>query len=132
MIIVDASVAAKWFLPEAGSDEAQRLLAGSEKLVAPSLIRIEVFGAITRKVRNRELTVKEARSACELWSRALSKGALSLIPDERHLQRAIELAWEIRHPLQDAYISLLQSTTPEPWSRLILSSPSALLQTTTA
>jgi predicted nucleic acid-binding protein len=101
MIIVDASVAVKWFLPESGADEAQRLLQSTEKLIAPSLIRLEVLAAFTRKVRLQELAVDDARGACELWSKALATGALTLIPDERHLPRAIELAFEIRHPLQD-------------------------------
>lgn len=112
MIIVDASVAVKWILPEPGTDEAQILLEGSEKLIAPSLIRLEVFAAITRKVRVRDLTVDDARRACKLWSKALSTGALTLIPDERHLQRAIELALEIRHPLQDClYLAVAEDNS---------------------
>jgi predicted nucleic acid-binding protein len=38
MIVVDASVAAKWFLPETGSEEATQLLSGANKLIAPDLI----------------------------------------------------------------------------------------------
>ena len=101
MMVVDASVAVKWFLPEPGADEAQQLLQGPEKLAGPALIRLEVFAAFTRKVRLQELPVEEARAACDLWSRALATGALTLVPDARHLPRAIELAFEIRHPLQD-------------------------------
>jgi predicted nucleic acid-binding protein len=45
LIVVDASVAAKWFLPEADSEAAGRLLTGRRKLLAPDLIRIEVAAA---------------------------------------------------------------------------------------
>lgn len=101
MIVVDASVAVKWFLPEPGADAAQQLLQGSEKLVSPALIRIEVFAAFTRKVRLNELPIEDGRRACDLWSRALATGAVTLFPDERYLPGAIELALKIRHPLQD-------------------------------
>jgi predicted nucleic acid-binding protein len=112
MIVVDASVAVKWFFPEPGADEAQQLLQGPEKLIAPALIRLEVLAAITRKVRLQELPIEDARTACDLWSRALATGALTLTPDQRHLPRAIELAFDIRHPLQDClYLAVAEYNT---------------------
>ena len=45
-VIVDASVAAKWFFPEEGSKAAIRLLDGKHNLLAPDLLRSE-FGNIT-------------------------------------------------------------------------------------
>jgi len=49
MIVVDASVAVKWFFPEAGTAEAQQVLASGDRLAAPALIRVEVAAAIARK-----------------------------------------------------------------------------------
>ena len=85
MKVVDASVAVKWLVPEAGSLTAQALLAGLEKLAAPALIRVEVAAAVTRKVRLNELTEAEARTACELWSSALVRGVVTLSRDEDDL-----------------------------------------------
>jgi predicted nucleic acid-binding protein len=48
MIVVDASVAAKWFLPEKGSSAALALQEGPSQLAAPDLIRMEVAAAITK------------------------------------------------------------------------------------
>ncbi len=48
MMIVDANVVVKWFVPEAGSREAIALQSGPHNLAAPSLIRTEVAGAICR------------------------------------------------------------------------------------
>ncbi len=112
MIVVDASVSVKWFVPEPGADEAQQLLRGPDKLIAPSLIRIEVFAALTRKVRLQEMDVEDARSACGLWRRALESGALSLVPDQPYLPHAIELAMELRHPLQDCvYLAVAEQNS---------------------
>jgi len=46
MIVVDASVAMKWFLNDQDSSQALGLFHQSYKLVAPELIRIEVLAAI--------------------------------------------------------------------------------------
>ena len=40
--VVDASVVAKWFLPESHSDEALRVVAGAADLHAPDLMIAEV------------------------------------------------------------------------------------------
>jgi predicted nucleic acid-binding protein len=48
MIVVDASVAALWFLPQALSDQAGELLSSAEELVGPPLLRLEVESAVPR------------------------------------------------------------------------------------
>ena len=107
MIVVDASVAVKWFFPEQGSDAAQAVLLGADKLMAPALICVEVAAAITRKVRLSELLSREAEAACDLWFRALSTGVVTLSPDQDDLPAAVTLALQIRHPLQDClYLAL--------------------------
>ena len=107
MIVVDASVAVKWFIDEPGTNAAEAVLSGSETLIAPALIRVEVAAAITRKVRLGEIEVREAEEACRLWIAALSSGVPILSPDEDNIVSAIELAIQIRHPLQDClYLAL--------------------------
>jgi predicted nucleic acid-binding protein len=49
MIVVDASVIAKWFIPEVGAVPAHALLAAGDELVAPELARVEVASALIRK-----------------------------------------------------------------------------------
>jgi predicted nucleic acid-binding protein len=49
MLVVDASVAVKWFVPEEGSDKAMALLQSQESLAAPSLIFAEVTRAFQKK-----------------------------------------------------------------------------------
>lgn len=101
MIVVDASVAAKWYLLEAGSDAALELLSGPHLLFAPELIRLEVLAALTRRVRTGEAKPDETRSRCESWLRHAHSGALSLVPEHEILDDALSLSLGVPHNLQD-------------------------------
>jgi predicted nucleic acid-binding protein len=57
-VVVDASVAIKWFVPEIYADAARRLLREGMTLLAPDLIWAEVANALWRKWRERELSVE--------------------------------------------------------------------------
>jgi predicted nucleic acid-binding protein len=54
MIVIDANIAVKWYLPEADSPRALTLFDDPTPLVAPTLIRTEVCSAITRRVREQQ------------------------------------------------------------------------------
>ncbi len=56
-LVVDASVAVKWFLPEIHSDAARRLLQGNFELVAPDLIVSEFGNVLWKKARRGEISV---------------------------------------------------------------------------
>jgi predicted nucleic acid-binding protein len=49
VVVVDASVAVAWFLPEAGSDTARRLAASRVLLIAPDFLLLEIGSALTRE-----------------------------------------------------------------------------------
>jgi predicted nucleic acid-binding protein len=105
MLVLDASVPPKWFAPEEGSVEAPRLLNGAAKLIA--LIRVEVAAALTRKVRQGEVSESVMRPKCERWPRMLDERIIELVPDEKDYANAVELAFELNHPFQDClYLSL--------------------------
>jgi predicted nucleic acid-binding protein len=109
VIVIDANVAAKWYMPEAGSDAALELMTGPNPLVAPDLIRLEVLSALTRRVRTREATVAETGRRCQDWRRHLHAGAVSLVPENELLEDAVRLAMGIPHTLQDClYLALAQ------------------------
>jgi predicted nucleic acid-binding protein len=101
----------KWFFLEPGTEDAQALLSSSERLIAPALIRVEVTAALTRKSRVGEILPDEAKAVCRLWFSALSKGIITLSPDEENIEAAMEIAVQIRHPLQDClYLALARRT----------------------
>jgi predicted nucleic acid-binding protein len=62
-VVVDASVAIKWFLPEPLSNEAERLLDGGDALFAPDFLLIEFGNVIWKKARLGELARADADAA---------------------------------------------------------------------
>lgn len=107
MIVVDASVAAKWVLDEPGSEAATALLDSSDPLCAPDLLRIEGAGAISRRLRTGRLDPEEARERIESWLELVGRGVLELVPSGALIQAAADLSVELRHPLVDClYVAL--------------------------
>jgi predicted nucleic acid-binding protein len=107
MIVVDASVAVKWYVSEADTEFANALISGSEQLRAPELIRIEVTAALMKKVRRGETTRTEIDRQLTLWRQAWGDGTVQLSSDELDLPVATTLALELAHPLQDClYLAL--------------------------
>lgn len=58
-VVIDASVAIKWFVPEIHADAARLLLREGIALLAPDLIWSEVANALWRKWRGRELAAED-------------------------------------------------------------------------
>ena len=56
ILVVDASVVIKWFVPEVHGDAARRLLEYSHQYVAPDLLFAETANAVWKKVRRGELS----------------------------------------------------------------------------
>ena len=65
--VIDASVAVKWVLREAGDEEALAILAAygakTLDLIAPRLLLHEVASAISKRCRRKELTIRQAEDA---------------------------------------------------------------------
>ena len=101
MIVVDASVIVKWFLPEVGAVPAKALLAAGDELIAPELARIEVASALIRKGLREELTGADVESTLRAWFRAVSEGQILLLPNSEDIEAAAKLALELQHPLPD-------------------------------
>lgn len=59
IVVVDASVAAMWFLPERHSHNAALLFAPEYELLAPDLVHLEVASALLKAVRREEMTTTE-------------------------------------------------------------------------
>jgi len=109
VVVVDASVAAKWVLREPGSADAPALLDSGDVLTAPALVRVEGASAIARAYRSGRLEREDADHALRHWLGYLGSGALDLVDDSRDLGRAAELSFALRHPLPDClYLALAE------------------------
>lgn len=58
-VVVDASAAVKWFLPEEGADRAAALLSGAYRLIAPDLLWVEVAAVLWKVARRGGLSADE-------------------------------------------------------------------------
>lgn len=101
MIVVDASVVVKWFVPEAGDAAAKALLTTADALVAPELVRIEVASALVRKGLRRELSVPDAERALGAWLQVVADGQVVLLPNGDDIAAAAQLAFALQHALPD-------------------------------
>jgi predicted nucleic acid-binding protein len=98
-LVVDASVAAKWILPEADSAVAAAVREQEPELIAPSLIAAEIANAIWKAARRGHIQRAEAIAGIQtalIWFE-------SLIPIEDLRVRALELALELAHPIYDCF-----------------------------
>jgi predicted nucleic acid-binding protein len=75
-LVVDASVAIKWFVEEVRSDAARAVLDSGEPLIAPDLIVPEACNAAWKKVRRGELSQEHGAAV----ARALPMSFDRLIP----------------------------------------------------
>ena len=99
ILVIDASVAAKWVLPEHGTDLAVALRNGTDELIAPTLIIAEIGNAVWKRALRNELSVEEAITAVEIAAGLMTR----LIPLESFAIRATEIAIELRHPIYDCF-----------------------------
>jgi predicted nucleic acid-binding protein len=105
-IVVDASVAVKWVIPEELSDQAESLRGRADRLLAPDLLLPEAANALWKKLLRREITTSEAAQAIDL----LMASGLDLRPSGPLLGRALTLAQRLRHPVYDCvYVALAQA-----------------------
>jgi predicted nucleic acid-binding protein len=100
-VVVDASVAIKWVLNERGTAAALELRA--EVLIAPSLWLAEAANALWKHVRLGELDVEEALTRM----RDLAAAPVAAFPVEPHVERSLELAAQLQHPVYDCFYLVL-------------------------
>lgn len=65
LLVVDASVVLKWFVPEEQSDDAVRLLDGDMEFLAPDLLFAETANAVWKKARRGEIGTAAAQRLVE-------------------------------------------------------------------
>ena len=105
--VLDASVAAKWVLPEPDGASAVRLFdryaAGEISLIAPDLLLAEVASLLAKRHRRKQISAEQAREAFRLMTDAAPK----LFDTGLRLHRALDLSLRYRMSLRDClYLAL--------------------------
>jgi predicted nucleic acid-binding protein len=108
--VVDASVATKWLVAEAGSDASRRVLARAGPLIAPDLLIAEVANVLWNKAARGLVGNGQAHEALvwlpELFDRLFDSAALA--------PRALEIARACKATVYDAlYVALAESAGPD-------------------
>jgi predicted nucleic acid-binding protein len=103
-VVIDASVAVKWFIPEPGSITAAALLAAPITRLAPDLLTAEFGNTLWKKTVRKELSRRDASSIASAFASHVPvqlRSSLNLLPG------AVEIALEIRCPVYDGlYLGL--------------------------
>jgi predicted nucleic acid-binding protein len=104
-LVIDASVAFKWFVPEPTSDLALELLDQPAQFIAPELILVEVINAMWARLRGRD-------NFAQIMSDAATSlpGMLDMIaPAAELMPRALEMTIALNHALYDClYLALAE------------------------
>lgn len=101
--VVDASIVAKWFIPETYFREARLLRTSGDTLIAPDLLAIELARFLLKKVRRAEMTEEQARRplAAELDE------TVRLYPMLAVLNDAVDIGFRFnRDPFDAVYVAL--------------------------
>lgn len=103
IIVVDCSVAVKWFLPEPLSEAAVKIKASSNHLHVPDFFHLEFGSAVLKKARRNEISISQAAEMIR---------DIRTLPIQRHLDEslfpsAFQLASRTRTSLYDSmYLAL--------------------------
>ena len=103
-LVVDASVAVKWLVPEErDADLAERLRTGDPDLHAPGLMAVEVGNAIWVKARKGDI----GRARAGLLAARIARFPVAWTADETLAEDALALAIELDVPIYDCvYLAL--------------------------
>jgi predicted nucleic acid-binding protein len=106
LLVVDSSVAVKWFVPEIHSDSAVALLDVDNDLHAPDLLLAETGNILWKKVNRGELTAETARKVAE----ALTASALNIHASSPLVTSALDIALGLSRTVYDClYLALALS-----------------------
>jgi predicted nucleic acid-binding protein len=104
-LVVDASVAVKWFAPEPLAEAAAELRRESG-LVAPDFMLVEVANVFWKRMRRGDADLAGSQADLSL----LQAGIPELVETSFLLEEALELAEQLDHPVYDClYLALALS-----------------------
>jgi predicted nucleic acid-binding protein len=97
-LVIDASVASKWVLPEPDSEKAA-LLRGTERMIAPSLVAAEIGNALWKSGTRGDFPTAEAEHLLQVAVAHFAR----LVPTEDLAGSALRFAFDLRHPIYDCF-----------------------------
>ena len=106
IIVIDASVAAKWFFQEEHSMEAINLLDNHFEINVPDFFFLEMKSLLCKRTRRRELSLKEALEMDD----EIRSIPIQSYPSAALRDKAFEIALETRSSIYDClYLALAEA-----------------------
>lgn len=105
-LVVDASVAIKWFVQESRSDAARAVLDSGEPLVAPDLVVPEACNAAWKKVKRGEISEEQGAAVARVLPMSFDR----LTPTAELAPRAFAIGHRFDHPVYDCFYLALAET----------------------
>jgi predicted nucleic acid-binding protein len=96
-LALDASVVCKWYLDEPLSDAARALAESDNQFIAPDFVLAECGNVLWLRLQSRDIGAKQAKEI----ARHLPGMFHSLVRSQDLLDRALEMAVALKHPLYD-------------------------------
>lgn len=107
MIVVDASIAVKWFVAEIGHEAALVVLGSEEPIIAPDLVVAETMHALRKKLRAGDVTEEQyLRAGLELPSYFDQ-----IVPSASVAEEAARLSIQLEHGFYDCVYLALSLTS---------------------
>ncbi len=107
ILIIDASVAVKWFVREDGNEDALALIARGDDLHAPDSILSEAANTAWKKCRRGEITHGQAEAMVTALPHYFSR----IWPTRDLITRAFAIASALDHPVYDGlYLACAEAT----------------------
>jgi predicted nucleic acid-binding protein len=98
-IVVDASVAIKWLLPEPDSALAEQVALSDASLIAPGLVIAEACNVVWKRLRRGEVRAEQA----EIVAARLPEFFDALMTDAPLAPLAMRIARLLDHPVYDCF-----------------------------
>lgn len=96
-LVVDASVAVKWVVPEEQEAAAEALLFSGAQWIAPEFLLVEVGNVLRTKMRNQQLELSQSRTGLDF----IAATVVRFVSDGDLARRAFEIAVDMNHSIYD-------------------------------
>jgi predicted nucleic acid-binding protein len=112
ILVVDASVAIKWFVEESLRPQARTLLVDRHEFVAPDLMVAEVANIAWKKTTRGEIPIDQAQSI--IRSIVLPPFVSTFVESATLRERAFALALQWKHPVYDCFYAACAEAVSAP------------------
>lgn len=108
-IVVDASIAAKWYMPDEIAVPLSSPHFIDRELIAPDILFFELYSLLCKRHRMGHMDKHMVETAIKDFQHMIHSKTLCLYPVAEYERQATNIAYDIKHPFYDCcYLALAQ------------------------